>query len=69
MGRCSWTKLVSWLLALQSKLLRAIQERTIERLGSNAPISVKIRLIAATSRNLEQAVEEGESSEKTSTTV
>ena len=46
--------------ALQSKLLRAIQERTIERLGSNTPIPVDIRLVAATSRNLEQAVEEGE---------
>jgi DNA-binding NtrC family response regulator len=46
--------------ALQSKLLRAIQERTIERLGTNAPIAVDIRLVAATSRNLEQAVEEGE---------
>jgi two-component system response regulator AtoC len=46
--------------ALQSKLLRAIQERTIERLGSNAPISVDIRLVTATSRNLEEAVEEGE---------
>jgi DNA-binding NtrC family response regulator len=46
--------------ALQSKLLRAIQERTVERLGSNAPISVNIRLIAATSRNLEQAIEEGD---------
>jgi two-component system response regulator AtoC len=46
--------------ALQSKLLRAIQERTVERLGSNTPIPVDIRLIAATSRNLEQAIEEGE---------
>jgi two-component system response regulator AtoC len=46
--------------ALQSKLLRAIQERTIERLGSNAPISVDIRLVTATSRNLEEAVQEGE---------
>jgi DNA-binding NtrC family response regulator len=46
--------------ALQSKLLRAIQERTIERLGSNAPISVNIRLVTATSRNLEEAVQEGE---------
>ena len=46
--------------ALQAKLLRAIQERTIERLGSNAAIPVDIRLIAATSRNLEQAIEEGE---------
>jgi transcriptional regulator with PAS, ATPase and Fis domain len=45
---------------LQAKLLRAIQERTIERLGSNAPVRVAIRLIAATARNLEQAVEEGE---------
>jgi two-component system response regulator AtoC len=46
--------------ALQSKLLRAIQERTIERLGSNALISVDIRLVTATSRNLEEAVQEGE---------
>jgi len=46
--------------AVQSKLLRAIQERTIERLGSNAPVSVDIRLVTATSRNLEEAVQEGE---------
>ena len=46
--------------ALQSKLLRAVQERTIERLGSNAAVPVDIRLIAATSRNLEEAVQEGE---------
>jgi DNA-binding NtrC family response regulator len=45
--------------ALQSKLLRAVQERAIERLGSNVPVRVDIRLIAATSRNLEQAVSEG----------
>lgn len=45
---------------LQSKLLRAVQERTIERLGSNAPIPVDIRLITATSRNLEEAIQEGE---------
>ncbi|MGH9584230.1 MAG: sigma 54-interacting transcriptional regulator, partial [Bryobacteraceae bacterium] len=45
--------------ALQSKLLRAVQERVIERLGSNVPVRVDIRLIAATSRNLEQAVGEG----------
>jgi DNA-binding NtrC family response regulator len=46
--------------ALQSKLLRAVQERTIERLGSNAPVVVDIRLITATSRNLEEAIQEGE---------
>jgi DNA-binding NtrC family response regulator len=45
---------------MQSKLLRAVQERTIERLGSNTPVSVDIRLITATSRNLEEAVQEGE---------
>jgi DNA-binding NtrC family response regulator len=45
--------------ALQAKLLRAIQEHTIERLGSNIPIQVDIRLVAATSRNLEEAVSEG----------
>jgi two-component system response regulator AtoC len=45
--------------SLQAKLLRALQERTIERLGSNVPIHVDIRLIAATSRDLERAVAEG----------
>jgi two-component system response regulator AtoC len=45
--------------ALQSKLLRAVQERTIDRLGSNTPIPVDIRLVTATSRDLERAVTEG----------
>jgi|HubBroStandDraft_4_1064222.scaffolds.fasta_scaffold49996_2 two-component system response regulator AtoC len=45
---------------LQSKLLRAIQERTIERLGSGTPIRVDLRLITATSRDLEKAVGEGQ---------
>lgn len=45
---------------LQAKLLRAIQERTIERLGSNEPIGVDLRLITATAKNLEQAVAQGE---------
>ncbi len=45
---------------LQSKLLRAIQERTIERLGSNTSVPVDLRLVTATSRNLEEAVQEGE---------
>lgn len=46
--------------ALQAKLLRAVQERTIERLGSNTPIHVDIRLITATAKNLEQAVAKGD---------
>ena len=45
--------------ALQAKLLRALQERSIERLGSNKPVHVDIRLIAATARDLEKDVAEG----------
>lgn len=43
----------------QVKLLRAIGERTIERLGSNKPIKVDVRVIAATNRNLLEMVNEG----------
>ncbi|SHJ58993.1 sigma 54-interacting transcriptional regulator [Tepidibacter formicigenes] len=41
---------------LQAKLLRAIQEKEIERLGGNTPIKTDIRIIAATNRNLEEMV-------------
>jgi transcriptional regulator with PAS, ATPase and Fis domain len=46
-------------LELQAKLLRVIQEGEFERLGSSKTIKVDVRLIAATNRNLEQAVTEG----------
>ena len=46
-------------LALQAKLLRAIQERTIERLGSQAPIPVDFRLVTATALDLSRAVADG----------
>lgn len=46
-------------LALQSKLLSAIQTRTIIPLGSNAPVSFNIRLICATNKPLYRMVEEG----------
>lgn len=46
--------------SVQVKLLRAIQEREIERVGSNETIRVDIRLMAATRRNLEQLVKTGE---------
>jgi DNA-binding NtrC family response regulator len=45
-------------LGLQPKLLRVIQERNFERLGSNKTISVDIRLICATNRNLGEMVQQ-----------
>ena len=44
---------------VQVKLLRVLEERTIERLGSPRPIVVDVRIIAATHRNLEQRITEG----------
>jgi formate hydrogenlyase transcriptional activator len=46
-------------IELQSKLLRVLQEGEFERLGGPKTIKVDVRLIAATSRNLQQAVREG----------
>lgn len=44
---------------LQAKLLRAIQEREIDRVGSNQPIKVDIRVIATSNRDLENEVRRG----------
>ncbi|HZP40349.1 MAG TPA: sigma-54 dependent transcriptional regulator, partial [Candidatus Binatia bacterium] len=44
---------------LQAKFLRALQEREIERLGGGTTIPVDVRIIAATNRDLHQALEEG----------
>ena len=46
-------------LDAQVKLLRVLQEKEIERIGSDATIKVDVRIIAATNRNLEQEVSEG----------
>src|ERR1700735_1028943 len=43
-------------LRLQAKLLRAIQEREIDRVGGNQPIKIDIRLIATSNRELEEEV-------------
>jgi DNA-binding NtrC family response regulator len=44
---------------LQAKLLRALQERVIDRVGGTRPVPVDIRIIATSNRNLAEAVREG----------
>ncbi|MBV6647859.1 MAG: sigma-54-dependent Fis family transcriptional regulator, partial [Cyclobacteriaceae bacterium] len=46
-------------LELQAKLLRVLQEREVERVGSNTMIKLDFRVIAATNKNLEELVAEG----------
>jgi DNA-binding NtrC family response regulator len=45
-------------LAMQAKILRALQEREILRVGGTEPIKVDVRIIAATNRNLDQLMQE-----------
>ncbi len=47
-------------LMLQAKLLRVIEERTLRRVGGTATIPVDVRFMAATNRNLKEAVAKGE---------
>lgn len=44
----------------QVKLLRVLQEREIERIGSTKPIKVDVRILCATNRNLEELIEKGQ---------
>jgi DNA-binding NtrC family response regulator len=44
---------------MQVKLLRALQEKVVERVGSSTPVPVDVRVVAATHRDLEQDVESG----------
>ncbi len=44
---------------IQAKILRLLQERQIERLGGNRPVDVDVRIIAATNRDLERAMQDG----------
>ncbi len=47
-------------LAVQGKLLRAIEEKVVDRIGGSAPVSVDVRVVAATNRDLKAAVEKGQ---------
>ena len=46
-------------LSLQVKLLRVVEERLVTRLGGGTPVAVDVRLLAATNRDLEAAVQQG----------
>ena len=47
-------------LAMQAKLLRVLEEGEVERVGGDHPVSVSVRVIVATHRNLEERVREGQ---------
>ncbi len=44
---------------VQAKLLRALQEKKIQRLGSNKPIDISVRVISATNADIEQKIKDG----------
>ena len=46
-------------IGIQAKLLRAIQEKEIDRIGGKAPVKVNTRIIATSNRNLDEAVKNG----------
>ncbi|MDR2589160.1 MAG: sigma 54-interacting transcriptional regulator [Spirochaetales bacterium] len=46
-------------LSLQAKLLRVLQHKVFERLGSNEPVIADVRIVAATNKNIQQEVEKG----------
>jgi len=46
-------------MRLQSKLLRVLQEREVDRIGGNKPVKVNIRILATSNRNMQDAVKNG----------
>ena len=59
-GTCLLDEIGELTTPLQAKLLRTLQERTIRRVGSNDPIPVDVRVVAATNRDLRKLAAEGE---------
>src|SRR5215203_3595899 len=47
-------------LGVQGKLLRAIEEKIVDRIGGRAPVTVDVRVVAATNKDLKAAVENGQ---------
>jgi transcriptional regulator with PAS, ATPase and Fis domain len=47
-------------LGVQGKLLRAIEEKVVDRIGGRAPVAVDVRVVAATNKDLKAAVENGQ---------
>ena len=47
-------------LSVQGKLLRAIEEKVVDRIGGRAPLTVDVRVVAATNKDLKTAVENGQ---------
>src|SRR3990170_2646403 len=58
-GTCFLDEIGDMSLSLQAKLLRVIQEREVRRVGSNKPVHIDARIIAATNQPLEQKVKQG----------
>ncbi|PYN93002.1 MAG: hypothetical protein DMD91_31200 [Candidatus Rokuibacteriota bacterium] len=58
-GTCFLDEIGELPAPLQAKLLRALQERAIRRVGGNEPIPVNVRIVAATNRDIRKLVAEG----------
>jgi DNA-binding NtrC family response regulator len=58
-GTCFLDEIGELSPTLQAKLLRALQERVVRRVGGNDPIAVNVRVVAATNRDLRKRVEDG----------
>ena len=55
--------------SLQAKLLRVVQERTVERIGGRVPLVLDLRIVCATNRNLEALLGSAAPSAMTSSTA